>query len=376
MRGAARETKLKILMTNFHERNGGGHVAYVINLLKCLSQEHTCFVATPATSRLYRQAAELPNVTVVGQTFSARFSKSLPEIRALRRLIREQRFDVIHVNASVDHRHVMQACLGLRPRPRIVLTKHNKHSVTSLGHRLRANLATDAVIAVSAYVRELLEQSPYRCKSLYSIHHGVDTDWFAPVDAVERARLRQALFGEAADGLIVLASVGGTDYDKGWLDLVQAVGQLPEAQRAAFRIIVAGDMPNEEKKARVQALGMRDQVLFPGLLEDVRTVLGAADAGFVLSYHEALSFACRESMAMGLPMLVSDAGGLPENVTSGEDGWIVPAGRPDAIRPVLEALLSDGGRLPGMSAAARRKAVEQFSLKPFADATLKAYLGA
>lgn len=367
---------MKILFTNFHEHNGGGHVAYIVNLLKFFSAEHTCVVATPATSRLYRQAQALPGVTAVDQRYSARFSRSLAEIKALRALIQKHRFDVVHVNASVDHRHVMQACLGLSHRPRIVMTKHNKHPVTSVGNRLRAWLATDAVIAVSQYVYDLLRQSPYRNKPLHLIHHGVDTQWFAPVSAAEKTQLRQALLGPEESGKIVLSSVGGTDYDKGWLDLVEAVSQLPAEHRARFVIVVAGDLPNEEKCNRVQAMDMQSQVLFPGLLEDVRTVLGAADIGFVLSYHEALSFACRESMAMGLPMLVSDAGGLPENVDHGKDGWIVQAKNPAAIQQVLWGVLGDDACLADMSVAARQRAEAHFGLATFAKATLSAYQGA
>ena len=62
--------------------------------------------------------------------------------------------------------------------------------------------------------------------------------------------------------------------------------------------MVAGDPPSEAKLARVRELGMIDQVRFPGLLDDVRASLASCHAGFVLSYREALSFACREIMGL------------------------------------------------------------------------------
>src|SRR5690606_13017771 len=100
----------------------------------------------------------------------------------------------------------------------------------------------------------------------------------------------------------------------------------PSDLRERILILVAGDLPNEDKRARVRAAGMQDQVVFPGLLDDVRDALACCHAGFVLSYREALSYACREVMSLGLPALVSNAGGLPENVRDGHDGWIVPVG--------------------------------------------------
>lgn len=75
---------------------------------------------------------------------------------------------------------------------------------------------------------------------------------------------------------------------------------------------------------------------------------------------------------MGLPTLVSDAGGLPEVVRHGIDGWIVPAGDVDAT----EAWLMDRLAHPvpsGMPAAARARAQECFSMPVFAERTLAFY---
>ncbi|MFY2628161.1 glycosyltransferase family 1 protein, partial [Achromobacter dolens] len=56
---------MRILYTNFHANNGGGHVTYIINLARALAAEHQITVAAPATSRLYRYAKAIPGVTVV-----------------------------------------------------------------------------------------------------------------------------------------------------------------------------------------------------------------------------------------------------------------------------------------------------------------------
>ncbi|HYG41956.1 MAG TPA: glycosyltransferase, partial [Bordetella sp.] len=223
------------------------------------------------------------------------------------------------------------------------------------------------------YVRGLLEHSPYRHCPIDTIRHGIDTDYFAPLAPQAVADLRNRYFGVNWPGKLLLGSAGGTDYDKGWLDLVEAAGSLPAAQRERILILVAGDPPSSAKLARVRAAGMQSQVVFPGLLDDVRDALACCHAGFVLSYREALSYACREMMSLGLPALVSNAGGLPENVTEGVDGWIVPVRDVPAIATVLQAMLRDPSRLPAMGAAARRSAVDHFGLADFAQATMNVY---
>ncbi len=364
---------MKILYTNFHPRNGGGHVTYIINLARALAPDHDIVVATPPASRLYRYAQTIGRVRVAPMDFTTRLSSWFAGRQRLKQLIAQEKFDVIHCNGSADHKLVMLATLGMRRRPRIVFTKHNDHPLGSLGNALRARLATDHVIAVSDYVRGLVQASPYGKLPITTIRHGIDTHFYAPPAPESQDKLRALFFGPDWQGKLLLGSAGGTDFDKGWLDLVDAAGSLPPELRARVRILVAGDPPNEAKLARVRDAGMQDQMVFPGLLDDVRAALASCHAGFVLSYREALSFACREMMAIGRPVLASDAGGLPENITPGRDGWIVPARDVPAIATALRAMLADPETLRRMGLAAREKAVREFNLHDFAQATLDVY---
>ncbi len=364
---------MKILYTNFHQNDGGGHVTYILSLARALRAQHQVSVATPATSRLYRYAGALDGVGRLAQVYTSRPLPMAGEVRALRRHLRAQAYDLIHVNGSADHRHVMLACLGLSRRPAIVWTKHNDHDCASLGNRLRARLATDHVIAVSDYVAGLLASSPYARLPRVTIRHGIDTGYFAPVTPVQKADARARLFGPQHDGLLVLGSAAGTNTDKGWLDLLAGVAQLPPERRARVRVIVAGSLPGPEKRARVQALGLSDQVVFPGLVDDVRPVLAACDIGFVLSWREALSYACRELMALGLPALISDAGGLPENLTDAREGWIVPARDAAALRAVLQGVFDAPQTLHAMGWAARARSEREFALPGFVQRTQAVY---
>jgi len=367
------QTKIKILYTNFHPRNGGGHVTYIMNLLRGLADHHQLTVATPGSSRLYRYSQTLPGVRVVDVRFTTRPSSWFKDRTVLKKLIIEGRFDIVHVNGSADHKQVLLATLGMRHRPRIVFTKHNDHPLTSFGHRLRAYWATDHVIAVSDYIHTLIAASPYRRCGITTVRHGINTTFFAPPDPDSVDTWRDMFFGAAWRGKLLLGSAAGTDTDKGWLNLLEAVATLPPAQRGRIMVLVAGDLPAASKLARVKQLGLENQVVFPGLLDDVRPALGACHVGFVVSYREALSFACREMMALGLPVLVTAAGGLPENVEQGVDGWIVPVGEVGAIRNVLSDLLQRPERLGQMAVCAREKSGRDFNLDNFVQSTLAVY---
>jgi glycosyltransferase involved in cell wall biosynthesis len=363
---------MKILYTNFHPRNGGGHATYIVNLARCLQGEHQITVATPGTSRLYAQASRIPGVRCVDMNFSTRLGPMLAEVRRLRQLLREGRFDVVHVNGSADHRQLMLARIGLRRPPRIVWTKHNTMPVRSVGHWIRARFGTEGAIGVSDFVTRILLQSPYRRVPVRTVRHGVDTDRFHPWLVEAAAQARQALLGTLKPGTLVLASVGGTDRDKGWMTLAQALARLPVEARERVRLLVAGDPIQGGLLADFESLGVTACVIFPGLIPDPERILAAADVGFVLSLHEACSFAACESLAMGLPTLVSNAGGLPEVVRSGSDGWVVPAADVDVGHGWLLDRLSSGVD-PAMGRAARARALECFSMPVFARQTLDFY---
>ena len=364
---------MKLLLTNFHDGDGGGHTTYLLALAARLAAAHEVHVAAPATSRLLQEAQRLPGVHAHVQSFPNGLG-ALGELRharaRLHALIARAGVDVVHVNGSADHRLVLSAVRGLARRPRVVLTKHNSKAMTGLGHWWRAR-RTDAVIAVSRHTLAMLQASPYARGPLHLVRNGVDTDAFAPWPSELLDEARHAAFGEVP---LLLGSCAGTAAHKGWMDLARAVALLPEADRARVGVLLCGKPPSAAQRDALAALGVAERFRFIGPLDDVRPAIAGIDAGFVLSTAvETISFACREMMAMGKPVMVTRYSGLPENITEDEDGWVVPVNAPEAIAAVLSAMLADPARLKAMGEQARCRAVREFGIDGFIDATLAAY---
>lgn len=366
---------MKLLFTNFHDGDGGGHTTYILGLAQGLARRHEVTVATPPGSRLNREARTLPGVRVVDQPFPNGLGRLPERLRARRQLaeyLRRERFEIVHVNGSADHRLVMSAVRGVRPRPAIVLTKHNSKPMTGLGHAWRSRFGTDQVIAVCEFVRRQLEASPYaRCR-LATVFNGVDIGRFSPRDP--NLAQRATWLAPPGDDPLLIGSNAGTASYKGWMDLIEALASLAPDERAQFRVVLAGGLPKAADVARIEALGVASQVHFTGRVNDVRPMVAALDAGFVLSWDvETISFACREMMAMAKPVLVSDYAGLPENIRQGEDGWVVPARDRVAIAQALRRLLAARTTLPAMGRAARAHAEAAFGMGRFVDATEAVY---
>jgi L-malate glycosyltransferase len=354
---------MRILYTHFKAKDGGGDT-YILTLAKALASEHSISIAAPEHSSVYqRLSPSLP-------CFAIHAKPNWRTLAAFKRWVNQQRPDIIHNTTARDH--LLTRFLGpwLHHKPRWVYTRHCSWPVSrTLAFRLR--YLADAIIAVSRYAYQQLSSSLPENKLAKVIRNGVDTDVYRPVAPEEKARLRTKYQLQPDD--FVFVSVAGTDAIKNWITLVEAVSILPAMLKARCKIIVAGSSPASTLTERVKQLNMMSKVIFPGMLDDVREVIAVGDVGFVLSYAaETISFACREMMAMGLPVIVSDFGGLPENITPNKDGWIVPPRNVPALKACVEHILTSAN-LSQMGQQARQKAESEFSHHQFASETAAFY---
>lgn len=366
---------MKILYTNFHDGDGGGHTTYLRTLAQGLASRHEIHVAVPASSRLNREARAIEGVCVLDQPFPNGLKRLPARLRAKRQLrdyLRTHAFDVVHVNGSADQRLVLSALSGISPRPAVVLTKHNTKPMQGPGHWLRAR-RTDAVIGVCEFTRRELQATPYRHCRLEVVYNGIDVAHWHPWPA-DRAAVERERWTDGARDVLLLGSNAGTADYKGWTDLVEAIARLPQDARDCFRVVLAGRLPGEAQRQRIAALGLESHIRFAGVLDDTRPMVAAIDLGFVLSHAvETISFACREMMAMGKPVLLSDYAGLPENIDDGLEGWITPTRDIDALARRLLDVLEQRDRLPAMGAAARVRAEREFDVSLFVDRTDAVY---
>ena len=367
---------MKILYTNFHQGDGGGHTTYVMSLARMLRQRAHITVAAPRGSRLLAEAHALPGVHSIDLEFKGRPFQQLSALRRLRTLLRKEQFDVIHVNGSADHRLCMLATVGMgAKRPFIVYTQHTDRASNSLGVRMRAKWGTNRVICVCGHTFRRMKDSVFRDEDLRVVHNGVCTQQYQPASAEQAAAARAALLPAGMQRRLVIGSNAGTAIYKNWLDMVTAVSLLPDHQRDQVVILIAGKEPDDEQRQCVADLAMTHQVVFTGLLDDVRPFLAALDVGFVLSSRlETISFACREMMAAGKPVIVSKVGGLTENVTDGRNGWVVPPGSVSSVLTTVSSILNDRSIAVKMGQEARNTALREFSLARFVGQTEKVYL--
>jgi len=142
--------------------------------------------------------------------------------------------------------------------------------------------------------------------------------------------------------------------EKGHADLIDAFHQI-QATFPQAHLVLAGDgMPVFERlKAQVESLGLASRVHFLGRRHDIGNVLQAFDVFALPTHREAFGTAFVEAAAMGVPVIGTDVGGVPETMQAGVTGLLVPPRDPAALAAALESLLADPERRRRMGEAGR-----------------------
>jgi L-malate glycosyltransferase len=366
---------MNILFTNFHPGGGGGHTTYLKYLFNGISDQNNelnLFIAAPKSSKLNYELRKKFNSQVFDVDFPGKpknFIQILSNARVLAKVIRQKKIDVIHTNGTPDHKLVMICKWMFKFEFKIIRTKHDSSKIKKHWFaKILYEKYTDHLIVVSNYQNEQLVNVNLASKTSV-IHNGVDLNYFYPIKKSSKLLKKYQI----SDGEIVFVSVAGTSLHKGWPLLVEALSRLEISQIEKFKIFVAGNLPSEKiLEDYVKKFKIEKKVVFTGLLDDVRDLISIADFGFVLSTRvETISFACREMMAMGVPVLVSDYGGLPENINHGVDGWIVKQNSIEDIEFFLNSLISIEQSI--FSKLAYQKAKNRFSMEIFIDKTISTY---
>jgi glycosyltransferase involved in cell wall biosynthesis len=215
------------------------------------------------------------------------------------------------------------------------------------------------VVTISGDNRTLIESTAGASAAgkVEVIHCGVDPAAFRPADRPDGGPLR-------------IVAVGTLHEVKGQVHLIDACGLLAE-RGVAFTCRFIGDGPDRESlAARIEAAGLGDRVILAGRMtsDAVAAELSAADVLVAPSVptrggkREGIPVVLMEAMAAGLPVVASRLSGIPELVTDGVSGILVPPGDPSAVADALMRLAADPELRRGLGAAGRATVERDFDV--------------
>jgi glycosyltransferase involved in cell wall biosynthesis len=274
----------------------------------------------------------------------------------LRSLLVAAPVDVLHVHSPyvAGVARLVARTLPRGVRPRLVSTEHNAWSTFARPTRwLNASTSVldDATIAVSAQVRATMRGPARRRAEVLT--HGIMLEHVRGQRG-DRSAVREEL-GVGADEILV-GTIANYTPQKDYPNLLGAARILVD-RGIRVRFCAVGQGPQEDDvHALRRQLGLDQTVLLTGYRPDAVRVLAASDLFVLASRFEGLPVALMEALALGLPVVATSVGGIPEVVTDRVHGLLVPPGRPDLLADAIGELVADPPRRAVMAAAASKRA--------------------
>jgi len=192
----------------------------------------------------------------------------------------------------------------------------------------------DAVVAVSEAGRQQALRLGVPGHRAAVVHNAVDA-------AGLRRETGQSVRAELGLGQreALVVSVGRLSREKAHMHLIEAARLMRDGRVDAHFVLIGDGVERHRLAAAANAAGLSERVHFMGHRAKVAALLREADAFALPSLTEGLPNAVMEAMAMGLPVVATAVGGVPELVVDGETGMLVAPASPRALAEALSELL-------------------------------------
>jgi glycosyltransferase involved in cell wall biosynthesis len=353
----------------------GGMRRHVLDLITGLQEAgHRVTAACPPETALFQELSGLIPTLPFPLDDSMNPIQDLKAMRTLQKIMRQERFDIVHLHGAKAGYVGRFAVRGIEPRPAVLYTVHNhilprqailKKVMNSLERRLAAD--TDRVIAVSDSLRrEICDLHGVEEHRSITIRNGIQ----GPPPLTRR--YARAVLGAEEESRAVIACIGRMVEEKG-IDVLLEAFTILLSRGFDAELVLIGDGPLLSDYQNLAGKIGLARVRFLGEVPNAAQLLPGVDIVAVPSRQEGLGLVAIEAMLAGRPVAASDVGGLPEVVVHGETGLLVPPEDPVLLASSLCYLLERSEVRERMGRLGSQRAHEHFSRHGMMRSVLREY---
>lgn len=259
---------------------------------------------------------------------------------------------IIHTHSPLPASTVRVAVSTAWHRPGIVHTEHNVwpayHPATRFVNRCSFPLV-DRAVAVSHVVERSMSEAARRRTVV--VHHGVDVETVSRRGRAGAGSLRHLLGLPSSTPII--GTIANLRPEKDYPNLLRAAAHVLQRRPETVFVSIGHGPLMDTIRGLAEDLGVAGNVHLLGRRDDALELISDVDVFALASRYEGLPVALMEAMALSLPIVATDAGGVPELVRHGETGLCVPRGAPEQLAGAIITLLDDRGEARRLAACAR-----------------------
>lgn len=278
----------------------------------------------------------------------------------LARFIRKEKIDIVH--CFLPTANAWGRVGGILAGVKVVVSERNVEDwkpwywlwLDRLLARYTSMILTNAE-AIKRFVVSSTKIEPDRVRVIYN---SVNPARFSSVDPIA-LRSELGIMPEAR----VITSIGRLEEQKDFRTFLAACAMVRERTGSLpIKILIVGQGSLRKELERLaQALGIAGETVFLGWRKDIEIVLAITDIFVLTSIREGLPNVILEAMAAGKPVVASYVGGIPEVVTDGVTGFVVPARNASGFAEAIGRLLNDPDLAAAMGRRGQTRACEVFT---------------
>lgn len=362
----------RVLLTTSHWSIRSGGSVQLLLLARALceagAQVQAVFKYRRATEDQNQNLAGLRELGIRADFLRTKRWYSPWQIAAMRRLLKQGRFDIVHTHKGGDLSLALLALRGI-DLPCLVNTRgvNFRLGMNRFKYRLRR---LNRIIVVSNDSKKVMVGSGVPAEKIRVVYGAVDVDRFRPLPELRQSvRDELGIPPEAAVSVVAANLV----RQKGHADYLAMAAELHPEFPDLYHVF-AGSGDQTELRELAANLGVADRVVFAGFRGDMERVYAAADLSVVASFAgEGVSGVLREAMACGVPVITTDVGGNAELVRYDEWGQVTPRRDPPALAVAVRRCLREPDQIKEWADMAARAVRENYSTQARADNIFAVY---
>ena len=353
MIGSGHNRLLKILHID-PEKHWGGGEAQVFGLLTYLiGTGHDNTLLSHPHGQLFERCR---NLNVRKLPLRVRNDLDLSPLASLRRLIREENYDIVHLHTKRAHALSLWLPRGSHGPKYVVTRRMDYPEAKSWYTRHLYNRRVDGIVAISRPIANLLVSAGVGPERIRLIHSGIDP---GPFEAI-------ASKTASSEDIPVVGTVAVLEERKGYRFLLEAAARF-KGQGYQIKYLLAGDGSlRGQLEGMAARLRLQDQVNFFGFVSDTPAFLSKIDIFVLPSLYEGLGVAALEAMAAGKAVVATRVGGLAEAMVHSVTGFLVAPRDAEALAQAIAKLVSEKSLAREMGKRGAARVREQFTLEQMA----------
>ncbi|MCK4454443.1 glycosyltransferase family 4 protein [Candidatus Parcubacteria bacterium] len=299
-------------------------------------------------------------------------------VKHIVKVTKKERIDIVHVNGLLALQAVVAARIVKKPIVWHLVSTIYPKSLVLLLRPFITRWANKIVFVTHKTVFYYLGKK-YQKEKVKIIYEPVDTKYFdiKEVSEEKKTSVREE-FGIPIDHKVV-GVVGNITHQKGLEYFIRVANEVKKRSRLKIKFLIVGGKSKGHEdyynklQILIKKLHLENDIIFTGRVPYLQDVLSIMNIFLMTSIAEGTPLVILEAMAMGVPVVATDVGGISEQVADGETGIIVPPRDPNAISKAVIYLLEHPEERGRMGKKGRERVKKMFSLERCVEEHRKLY---